>query len=390
MRVLIVSEGYGREFFGVSQVLLQLTGYLAQHGVEYEVIAAQAGDLLPEQKQRVTQLPMYAHALKSNPLAHLFRWHPQMRSCILKRIKDFKPDVMHVHGAMTPIQLTAIRLAVQEGVPVILSPHGMLEPWLWSQKGALFGAMKRSYWNTFFKPVIKKVNCLHSITPLEQKNLEVDFPGTPQILISNGIAQSVMDRQAVNAADLDRSFLFVGRLHPKKGVDLLIQAFSQCELEEDWQLKIVGPDFDPVYGAYLRQLVLRLHMEHRILFLGPMYGDEKMDLLARAWAAVFPSHSEVVGLVNLEAAAASTPSITTRATGLHDWEESGGLLIDPDPEQLTRALTVAAAWTVEERLRLGAQARKFVQEKYSWNVIGGEWVKAYQLLGESKDVFYNS
>lgn len=386
MRILIVSEGYGREYFGVSQVLLQLTWYLAKHGVEYEVIAAQAGDLPPEHKQRVTQLPMYAGSLRSNTLAHLIRWHPKMRSCILRRIKAFKPDVMHVHGTMTPIQLIAVNLAVREGVPVILSPHGMLEPWLWSQKGVILGAMKRLYWNTLFKPVFKKVNYLHSITTLEQKNLAVDFPGIPQILISNGIAQSDIDRQSAHKAAPDRSFLFVGRLHPKKGVDLLIQAFSQSDLEEDWQLQIVGPDFDPSYGAYLRQLVLRLNLEHRIHFLGAKYGDEKMDLFARAWAAVFPSYSEVVGLVNLEAAAASTPSITTRATGLDDWEQSGGLLIDADPEQLTRALKAAAAWTLEERLRLGEQARKFVQEKYSWNVIGGDWVKAYRLIRESKDV----
>jgi len=383
MRILIVSEGFGREFFGVSQVLLQLTLHLEKHEVEYEVIAAQVGDLSSEQKRRVTQLPVFAGSLKSNTLAHLIRWHPQMRSCILGRIKDFKPDVMHVHGTMTPIQLIAVSLAAREGVPVILSPHGMLEPWLWSQKGVLFGAIKRSYWNTLFKPVFKKVNYLHSITTMEQKNLAVDFPGIPQILISNGIAQSDIDRQSAHKAAPDRSFLFVGRLHPKKGVDLLIQAFSQSDLEEDWQLQIVGPDFDPSYGAYLRQLVLRLKMEHRIHFLGSKYGDEKMDLLARAWAAVFPSYSEVVGLVNLEAAAASTPSITTRATGLDDWEQGGGLLIDPDLGQLTQALKVVAAWSLAERLQNGENAHRFVRENYGWDVIAPKWLQAYQDVKKS-------
>jgi len=176
---------------------------------------------------------------------------------------------------------------------------------------------------------------------------------------------------------LEKKIVFLGRLHPKKGVDMLIKAFHYGRLGPDWKLVIAGPNFDPIYGRLLRELVANFNLENQVSFIGSIFGPEKHKLLASSWVVVVPSYSDVVALVNLEAAAVATPTITTIQTGLGDWADSGGLLIDAAIEPLRHALENAADWSLGERQARGAQARAFVQERYSWQAIGPHWAAAY-------------
>jgi glycosyltransferase involved in cell wall biosynthesis len=229
--------------------------------------------------------------------------------------------------------------------------------------------------------VLKKVNYLHSITHLEKESLKQEFRGIPQITIPNGLGNTEIQQYSVPARP-EKFFLFVGRLHPMKGVDVLIRAFDQAHLDAKWQLLIVGPDYDPSYGKSLRNLARSLEIEDRVVFKGAIFGEEKNLLFSTAWATIVPSYSEVVSLVNLESAAAFTPTITTYSTGLEDWGESGGILVAPNVNQLAGALSRVASWSIEERMRRGQVAHRFVRERYSWEVIGKEWLDSYRLISQ--------
>jgi glycosyltransferase involved in cell wall biosynthesis len=219
---------------------------------------------------------------------------------------------------------------------------------------------------------------------MERNTLTKEFPHHPQIQIPNAIDLSVDDR--LNSEDRpEKTLVFLGRIHPKKGVDLLIQAFNKADLEGNWKLKIIGPDFDPTYGQKLRKLVSDLDLVNRVEFTGPIYGNAKYRMMREAWVVVVPSYSEVVALVNLESAALQTPTITTTRTGLVDWTDSGGILIEPIVEELTQAILSAASWTLDERCRRGKRARNFIQERYSWQVVGPRWVEAYHQIAATVD-----
>ena len=228
------------------------------------------------------------------------------------------------------------------------------------------------------RPVLQKVDCLHAITPLESESLFLAFPGVPQIRIPNAIDLGAWKRAPVSP-DEDRFFLFLGRLHPIKGLELLMDAFSRVE-REGCRLVIAGPDYSAEYSRYLKQLVEDHGLERSVFFIGPVQGERKELLLSRAWAVVVPSYSEVIALVNLESAAAYTPTITTTKTGLLDWEESGGMLVDPNVAELADALRHAASWTLSERMQRGYLSRRFVEERYSWDVVGDRWMAAYQAI----------
>lgn len=98
---------------------------------------------------------------------------------------------------------------------------------------------------------------------------------------------------------------------------------------------------------------------------GPLFGEEKRNLIDTAWVLAAPSHSEVVGLVNLEAAARCLPTITTHQTGLHDWEPGDGLLVEPNVDALGQALEAACSWSEQEQRDRGMASRRLVQQRYS-------------------------
>jgi len=109
-----------------------------------------------------------------------------------------------------------------------------------------------------------------------------------------------------------------------------------------------------------------------------------LQLYRNAWAFCAPSHSEAIGLVNLEAAAAGTPVITTHETGLYDWEEGGGLLIHPRVEELCRALEQIFSWSESERQERGRTLRRLVERRYSLEAVGPQWQALYGELARGE------
>ena len=369
MRILIVSEGFGQELFGVSQVIIKLNEKLRSYGVSCRVLVSKLGDISGVDVD-VRKIPA---AIGGNP----FRWHPDLFQFYVQEIKEFKPDVIHIHGVFTFVQYAAVQAAHVLGVPVLLSLHGMLEEWTWRQKGSVYYFAKRMYWRALLSPVFKLVDTVHVITRLEAETARHELGQISQVLIPNAMDFSKLPALADQPR---RNFVFLGRLHPKKGVELLIKAFAQARLGDDWRLIIAGPDQDPAYGRRLLQLVRDLRLNDQIQLIGPVYGDGKYKLMSNAWAVVVPSFSEVIAMVNLESAAVCTPTITTRVTGLDDWDQGGGLLIDPREDQLTQALAKVASWSLAERMQNGENAHRFVRERYGWDAIAPKWLEAYQVL----------
>ena len=373
MKIILVTEAFGPQGFGVGQVLLRLVRLCRENGVALKVLSP-----IIEDKENFLAAEEFIDVPYTGKK---FLWHPLQQNFFEKVIASFKPDLIHIHGVFTFVQRSAIQAATKVGIPILLSSHGMLDPIRIHRdtRSNGYALLKKLYWVTLMKPVLRKVDYIHAITEVEATYLKQEFPTIPQILIPNLIDVNQSSGLSIRQP-LQKIFVFLGRLHPIKGVDLLIRAFQQAQFDHAWRLVIAGPDFNLLYSQQLRRLVIELGLANRVDFIGPVYGEEKHTLLAKAWMVVVPSYSEVVALVNLEAAAVQTPTITTTGTGLYDWAESGGFLVEAKVESLTSALKNAATWTMEERRARGTQARAFVQERYSWQVIGPRWIEAYQKI----------
>lgn len=386
MRILVVTEALGIDLFGVAQVVLQLADFYQQHdGISYRILTARLGQIPEAYLGHVRQIPAGKSILTDNRLTRRLRWRPGMHRFIQEQIDDFAPDIVHVHGTITPLSREAVKVAESNNIPVLLSAHNMTNPWMWHYKGQMYFILKSLYWKILQRPPLRKARYVHAISRSEARDLQKEFPGAIQILISNAVDLSTM--VPLEYTTPEPYFLFVGRLHPVKGVELLLHAFGRASLPESWRLVVIGPDFDPQYSLQLHRIVSNSNLEDRVSFLGPIFDNRKYELMQKAWAMVVPSFSEGFALVNLEAAAVRTPTITTIETGVEDWNEHGGLIVKPDVEELTRALEQAASWGLEERLRRGTQIQEWTGKSYDWSAVGPRWLQAYQhIIEKSTDL----
>jgi len=271
-------------------------------------------------------------------------------------------------------QWIGARIAKQLNVPIVLTDHGMLDRWLWSYKGKLQYWKKKLYWNCVAYPAFCHTSVIHAVTPREREFLAELFPRQRIEVIPNAVHLSEIDKilsQIGGDKNTSREqiILFIGRLDPQKGIDILIRAFARTALSTGWRLVIAGPERIHGYLDLLKELAVKEKIADRITFLGEVYGAEKWSLYRKAWVVTAPSNFEAVGLVNLEAAACMTPTITTFETGLSDWQQGGGLLISPDVEMLIEALHKACAWSEKERNDRGVASRRLVADNYCWDVV---------------------
>ena len=313
----------------------------------------------------------------------LWRFAPGAGHRLAQQVQQ--ADVIHLHGAWMWVQWAAARQAARQRKPFVLSLHGMLEPWIWQRQHLHHQLKKKLYWRLLAAPAFRHASLVHAIHAREAANLKAYFPQLPIQVISPSLDLEAVERLLADippAPDPQPYVLFLGRLHPVKGIDLLIQAFARLDAPH-LHLKIAGPvqEREAAYAARLKTMVKEAGLESRVDFLGAVQGGQKWALLRYAWVFCLPSHSEVIGMVNLEAAACRTPVITTHATGLPGaWAEAGGVLAEPSVPSLEHALSQAVRWTSQERLARGEGLYNLIATTYSWKATSPQWIALYQRL----------
>jgi glycosyltransferase involved in cell wall biosynthesis len=376
--ILHITDEFSPES-GVTGMVMQLTRYLAGQRWTSTILipAGRAGSGPAE--MNLVQFPLIPGGW----------WRfPRGFQAYLQQLNPKDGPILHLHGVWMGFQWLAARTARQQKIPALLSPHGMLNRWHLRHIG--FKELRKLvYWRTVAYPAFRHISLIHAVTPRERDELATWLPGQCIRVIPNSIDLKAMDYLWADAKDesappVDEPYLlFLGRLHPVKGIELLIEAFAQClgRIKRRFRLLIVGPESDHAYAAKLKSLVRLLGLENRVTFLGPVFGpQEKFALYRNAWAFCSPSQTEVMGLVNLEAASVRLPVVTTHETGLWDWEEGGGILVNPRVGELSRTLEQVFSWSEDERQDRGLKLRQLVERRYSLQAVGPQWLELYATL----------
>jgi len=359
MKILHILEDYSLNSGGIRTVVKNLDDKLKNIGYESYIIAPEkeSGD------------DIFLVNGSNNPWRYSKQWKIQLSNIH----KELKIDVIHLHGVWMYPQFIGARFAIKNHIPFVISPHGMYEPWLWT-KGTL---KKKLYFNLIVKNIFNKASLIHTITPQESDSIKGLFPKLNTFEIPNLIDSNLIKTPLQTEPSFQEKYiLYLGRLDPKKGLDILIQAFSKLKTK-NIKLKIAGKINN--YKKTLENLIDSLPIEESsIEFLGMVTGKKKYQLYQNAFVFVAPSYSEVIGMVNLEAALLKTPVITTYQTGLDlSWNENGGKLINPTTEELTNALNTFLSISQEERINLGNKLHNFVLKKYSWENRINDWEELY-------------
>jgi glycosyltransferase involved in cell wall biosynthesis len=234
---------------------------------------------------------------------------------------------------------------------------------------------KRVVWHWWQRRDLLGAAALHVTSEQEgEDGRRVGYRG-PLALIPNGVfvpPPAVRERQ--------RRVVFLSRLHKKKGLDLLIQAWARLSpLRPDWCLSIAGPDEDGS-GAAAKQQALALGCEN-VEFHGPLHGEAKGRFLEEASLFVLPTHSENFGIAIAEALAHGLPVITTTGTPWSDLpKRNAGWWIELSSENLFTALLQATELSTETLATMGAKGRRWMESDFSWDHVGEQMKELYLWL----------
>ncbi len=299
---------------------------------------------------------------------------------MFERADDSK--LVHFHGLWQPNFPRVSAKCRRLRIPYVVSPHGMVEPWAWRHKWW----KKRIYFQLVERRHVAGAARLVATSETEASNLKQFFPGSRCDVLPLGIAEARGPgyedaRRTLGWKSSELVLLFLSRIHPKKGLDLLIKSLAylkEVARDRDARLVIVGDGDDSYVGRLRRLAAKKLGTNLPVTWTGGIWDDRKWAYLQGADLMCLPSHSENFGLVILEALQVGTPVLTTDQT---PWSAlpglGGGWIVRPDVEPLTEALAEffkGPRWTTEQRTRLAAD----VQSQFSWEKVGPAYIRFYE------------
>ncbi len=295
----------------------------------------------------------------------------------------FTPDIIHIHG-IWPLWLHRVhRHARRLRIPVILSAHGMLAPWAMAHKRW----KKLLPWWIYQRHDVAHATHLHTTSPQETAWLRA--LGFTNHIIEAPLGTDLPARLASHTTEI-RYLLFVGRIYPVKGLDLLLRAWARVKdeaREKSWKLRIVGPDqadYRKTLETLAETLGLRLgnayaDIEADILFTGPLYGAEKDAAYQTSRLLILPSYTENFGGVVIDALSFGLPVLTSEATPWHFLSEAecGTTFALNDPS-LAQALVKVFAESDTARQTRGLKGRKLVEERYTWAAVAHHFIQTLE------------
>ena len=308
----------------------------------------------------------------------------KMQKWIANNLKNQKFDIVHSHSLWMMQNIYPSWESKKNGIPIVISPRGTL-----SKEAFKSGSItKRLFWPLIQKPVLRDSTIFHATSTQEKNDIrELGFK-QPIAVVPNGI-----DLPEIKEIKKDnktfKKLLFLGRIHPIKGIDNLLMAWKEVQnIHQDWILEIVGPD-NYNYLSELHRIIKNLQLK-RVIFSEEIHGEEKNKKYQSADLFILPSHSENFGVSVAEALSNGIPCIVSKGA---PWkmldEKKAGWWIGNSVEMLTKKLISILSTSNSELESMGLNGRNLVTEDFNWNKVSAMMTEVYSwiLTRENKPSF---
>jgi len=321
------------------------------------------------------------------------RWSPKFINSAVSG--GFVPEVVHSHGLWLDVSRQSAKLSRQLGVPHIISPCGML------QKDAVKRSKwkKRIAWLGFQKKILLSAEMIHAKSEAEASEIRKRLPRAKVRVVPNPIETPPQNIVDGNTSDLSirlnkdffqragillehKILLFMGRVHPVKGLEHLLNAWTGIyETFPDWHLVIIGPD-EGGFRSKLKSMIR--NNSSNVAFIDPLFGEDRWTAYKNADLFVAPSEFENFGQSIAEALSVGVPVITTIGTPWKELKEKNcGWWIDPTPESIADALQEAMSLSDSERKAKG-EAGKNIVEQFLPSIIAEKMCELYSNCAKAK------
>ena len=291
------------------------------------------------------------------------------------RLREF--DLVHIYGLYDTLGPVVARFCRHYKVPYFVEPLGMTRL---IDRGFLL----KTAWRKLVGPYLNEAYRVIATSELERAELLAEgFPSDRVLLRYNGIDREEFRQlpplgsfRAKARLNGERCILFLGRLIPRKGADLLIEALPHLGAEQA-KLIIAGPEAETGYLAFLRGKARALQVEHRVLFTGPLYGDDKKAALADATVFALPSRYENFGNTASEAIACGTPTVVSDRCGIAPLiDERAGLVTTYDSKSISLKMReLFEDPSLYQRLKAGCRG---VADELCWDRLVGGMLDSYR------------
>lgn len=375
MKILQVIEFFAPRMGGSAQVVYQMAQRISMRGHKVTVWCsdfASADSSFPDVSFSTVMFP--------SVMSHWgFYTTPALIGWARRHLKEF--NVIHLHNARTFQNLVVGTLARRYGVPYVLSAHGSL-PVIVQRKAA-----KRAYDLLFGHRLIAEASRLIAVSSVEvEQYIQAGVAPERISLVSNGLDLDEFSclpppgtfRKKLGIAERAKVVLYLGRLHKRKGIRYLVEAYAQLQAKEsNVFLVIVGPDEGEL--GYLQTLASHLKLLEQVRFTGPLYAEDKLAAYVDADVMASPAVHEIFGLVPFEALMCGTPVVVSDDCGsgqLIGEAEAGYLVPYADVEALAEAL-LRVLTNREEAMQRVKAGQAYIRERLDWDVVVGDLERVY-------------
>jgi poly(glycerol-phosphate) alpha-glucosyltransferase len=372
MKVAFITPSVSRSAGGIFEVEIALAKSLRNSGCEVAVYSQRDDntekDLAKWGSIKVNVFPSIG--------PHAFRYSPLLNRAVLTS----KCDIAHLH-VMWMYTSVVTNNWHKTGKPYIITIHGMLEPW--ALKNARF--KKKIVEFLYEGKCLNNATCIHAHTFKEYEDIRAFGLTNPVCIIPNGvdipISDNVLEKPKwFQQANNRKVLLYLGRLHPKKGLENLISAWAKKKDTTKWCLVIAGWG-DNNYVENLKKQTKELNQETNIIFPGPQFDNDKNRCFAHADAFILPSFSEGLPMSILEAWSYRLPVICTPECNLPEaYEKNAALKIEATQQGVEEGLKQLLLLSEENRLSMGKNGYHLIVEKFTWEKVSQQMAEVYSWI----------
>lgn len=390
LKIMHVAQAIAKSYGGVQTVLADLSKAQVAAGHRVSIVTTNV-----DPQQGTIDIPKDTlveregvRIFACSVIARSILFSPSFASVFKRELKD--TDIVHIHGLYRFPPTYAAYQVRKQGIPYVICSHGSLSPYMYSKSTAGSIWLKRLYERWFDLPNLNAAGAIHYTTVDERERASFLKLRAPSFVVPNGLDWSeyaILPARGALRAWLGLSdapvVLFLGRLHFKKGLDILIPAFDSVRRQfPDVKLLIAGPENDE-YGKKVRGWVAERGLQHNVLFVGMLQGAEVLQAYVDADVFALPSYTENFGMTVVEAITCGLPVVISDQVNIHAEVAAAGagVVTRCDSGELSAALLTLLG-DANRRRTMGEAGRALVQRKWTWDQVVKDLLVEYERVIE--------
>ncbi|WP_446773585.1 glycosyltransferase [Macellibacteroides fermentans] len=369
MKICIFTESIDKKDGGPSRSVPILSRGLSEVGIDTTLIATETENMNTHLLEGTeVKLIKVSKSLTSDNLEQIFRTQ--------------KFNLIHTQCIWVPLYHKACIAARKNGIPVVITPRGTLEPWSYQGQGFVRNLKKKIAMLLYQKNDLQKAACILATADMEAKNIRALGVKSPIAVIQNGIDVSEYQCRSIDdKTSVMKQVVFLSRIHQKKGIEFLINAWEQLKSKyPDWNVVIAG-NGEESYIQQLKYLISKKDLQDCVKIIPPVFGEAKYKLYCESSLFVLPSYSENFGMVIAEAMSCGVPVITTNGT---PWQELNvkkiGWCIDLSLKNIIATLSEAINLGQDRLFEMGQHCSQHIYDTYQYKEVAAKNKAVYEWI----------